>query len=188
MRGRFNIKLNVSYELRDKDGNLKPIFQPNRLFRWLLKKNIVSPHFPKINYLFGNWSNRMVMSNLVTNAGKAAVAALINGATAIDPFDYIANGTGTTAAAVTDTALETESSSSGLTRAQDASPTRDTTDVTNDTAVVTKAFSVTGSVAITECGLLNASSDGILLARQVFAAVNVVDGDTWTPTWNIDVD
>lgn len=186
MRGRFKIKLNVNYELRDKDGNLKPVFQPNRLFTWLMKKNILSPHFPKIKYLLGNWSDRMVMSNVVTTAGKAAVANLIIGTGTA--FDYIANGTGTTAAAASDTALETEITTSGLARAQDASPTRETTDTTNDTAVISVSFSVTGSAAITECGLLNASSSGTLLARQVFSAVNVANGDTWTPTWKIDID
>lgn len=188
MRGRLKIKLNVTYRLTDKNGEVKKLFQPNSLFRFLLKKNILSPHAPKIPFVLGHWSDKMVMSNLVTNAGKAAVAALINGATAINSFDYIANGTGTTAAAAGDTALETESVGSGLERAQDASPTRETTDVTNDTAVVNYDFSVTGSVAITECGLLNAASTGILLARQVFSAVNVVNGDTWSPTWKIDVD
>ena len=54
---------------------------------------------------------------------------------------------------------------------------RSTTDVTNDTAELTKTFSVTGTVAVTESGALNAASAGVLLARQVFSAVNVVNGD-----------
>ena len=38
------------------DGNPKPVFQENRLFRWLLDKGIVSPHVPKIPFLLGRWS------------------------------------------------------------------------------------------------------------------------------------
>ena len=40
------------------DGKSKKIFQENRLFQWLLRKGIVSPHFPKIPGLFGRWSTQ----------------------------------------------------------------------------------------------------------------------------------
>ena len=60
-----------------------------------------------------------------------------------------------------------------------------TTTVTNDTAQVTKTFTVTGTFAVTEAGLLNASSAGTLLCRQVFSAVNVLNGDSLQITWKV---
>ncbi len=45
----------LTIQVRDKDGNVKPIFQENSLFRYLISKGIVSPRFPKIPYLLGRW-------------------------------------------------------------------------------------------------------------------------------------
>lgn len=183
----MRIKQNVDYVVKDKDGNVKPVFQQNALFTWLMKHGILSPHAPKIPFILGNWSNHVSISNLITNAGFAGAASRINGAGAEAAFDYIAVGTGTTAANVADTTLETELATSGLSRAQ-GTASRVTTDVTNDTAQVLKSFTVTGTAAVTESGLLNAASNGVLLCRQVFSAVNVVNGDTLQVTWKIDCD
>ncbi len=186
-RARFKLKLNVDYVVKDKDGNVKPVFQQNALFTWLMKKGILSPHAPKIPFLLGNWGTHLNLSNLITNAGFAGAASRLNGAGAEAAFDYIAVGTGATAANVADTTLQTETAASGLSRAQ-GTASRVTTDVTNDTAQVLKSFSVTGTVAVTESGLLNAAAAGVLLCRQVFSAVNVVNGDTLQVTWKIDFD
>lgn len=185
--GRFNLKENIQYSLKDKNGNVKPIFQDNALFRFLMKHGILSPHFFKIPFLLGNWSSMKMVSNLITNAGAAGTASRINGSGAEAAFTYIAVGTGATAANVADTTLQTETAASGLSRAA-ATASRVTTDVTNDTAQLTYTFSVTGTVAVTESGVLNAASTGTLLARQVFSAINVVNGDSLTITWKFDVD
>ena len=185
--GRFHLKQNIEMVLRDKDGNIKPIFQENKLFTWLLKKGILSPTFYKIPFVLGKWQISKLVSNLVTNAGAAGVASRINGAGGESAFTFIAVGTGVAAAAVTDTALGTETTASGLSRVA-GTASRSTTDVTNDTAELTTTFSVTGTVAITESGALNAASAGVLLARQVFSAVNVVSGDSLQVTWKFDVD
>lgn len=184
-QARFKLKLNVQYALKDKDGNLKPIFKLNKLGNFLLKKGLISP-FNK-NFLLGSYTNILNISNLITNAGAAGVASRINGAGSEDPFTYIAVGTGNTAAAVGNTALEAEISDSGLSRAS-ATASRVTTDVTNDTAQLVHSFSVTGTKAVTESGVLNAASSGVLLARQVFSAINVVNTDTLQITWKFDVD
>jgi hypothetical protein len=63
-----------------------------------------------------------------------------------------------------------------------------TTDVTNDTAQLVYTFTVTGTAAVTESGVFNAASSGVLLARQVFSAINVVNGDSLQITWKFDVD
>lgn len=184
-QARFKLKLNVQYALKDKDGNFKPIFRLNKIGSWLLKKGVISP-FNK-SFLLGSYTNVLNISNLITNAGAAGVASRINGDGSEAAFTYIAVGTGTTAAAATDTTLQTELATSGLSRAA-ATASRVTTDVTNDTAQLVKTFTVTGTAAVTESGVLNAASSGVLLARQVFSAINVVNGDSLQVTWKFDVD
>lgn len=125
------------------------------------------------------------VKNLITSAGKAAAAGLLNGVVT-DFFDYLAIGTGTTAAAVGDTALQTEISTNGGARAA-ATLSRVTTTVTNDTAQFVYTWTFSGSFAVTECGVLSASSGGVLLARQVFSALNVVSGDTLAITYKVAV-
>jgi hypothetical protein len=149
-----------------------------------LKGWVKIDHFDK----FGNLIETVETPNALTNTGFAEVAGLIgtdvtSGRTA---FDYIAVGTGTTAATATDTALETEVTDSGLARAA-GTGTRVTTTVTNDTFQLLKSFSVTGTVAVTESGVLNASSSGVMLCHQTFSAINVVNGDTLQITWKIAV-
>lgn len=125
------------------------------------------------------------VKNLITSAGKAAAAGLLNGVVT-DFFDYLAIGTGTTAAAVGDTALQTEISTNGGARAA-ATLSRVTTTVTNDTAQFVYTWTFSGSFAVTECGVFSASSGGTLLARQVFSALNVVSGDTLAITYKVAV-
>lgn len=185
MKAKVGLKLNVTYTHRDAIGRIVPIFQENGLFRFLLKHGIISPNAPKW-VIFGSWTSQKVVPNTVTNVGKALTAGLLTG-DITNFFDYIAVGTGTTAADVTDTALQTESATAGLTRAASTN-SRVTTDVTNDTAQFVRIFTVTGSVAVTESGIFDASSSGNMLARQVFSAINVVNGDSLTITWKIDVD
>lgn len=182
----FDIPFNVEYVLRDRFGNVKPIFQENRLFTWLLKHGILTPHAPKIPFLLGHWSTTKSLSNLVTSAGKAGMASRANGSGGEAAFIYIATGTGTTAAAAGDTTLQTELATSGLSRAS-STASRVTTSVTNDTAQLQNTFSVTGTQAVTESGVLNAASVGTLLARQVFSAINVVNGDSLQITWKFQM-
>lgn len=131
----------------------------------------------------GNLKDKRLIKNTITNAGLAQIALLAGDASAV-PFTYLALGTGTTAAAATDTALETESSASGLERAA-ATVSRVTTTVTNDTLQLLNAFTAGASAAITECGIFNDASVGTLLGRQVFAAVNLVSSDVLTVTYKV---
>lgn len=180
--GKFQVRQNVEYVLKDKNGRVKPMWQESRLAVFLMKLGLIGPLFPKIPFLLGNWSTRKNINNLITSAGKAGVASRLNGSGSEAAFTYIAVGTGTTAANVADTTLETETADSGLSRAN-ATASRVTTSVTNDTAQLVYTFSVSGTKAVTESGVLNASSSGVLLARQVFSAINVVSGDSLQITW-----
>lgn len=125
-----------------------------------------------------------IVHNLIVSAGKAGIASRINGAGSEAAFTYLAVGTGTTAAAAGDTTLQTELATSGLSRVN-ATATRVTTTVTNDTAQLQTTFTVTGTQAVTEAGILNAASSGTLLSRQVFSAINVVNGDSLQLTYKV---
>ena len=129
----------------------------------------------------------MKVANLIPTAGKALIAGRIMGSGSPAAATYIAVGTGTTAATASDTVLESEITDSGLARAS-ASISLVTTDTTNDTAQAVKSFSVTGTKAVTEAGMFNASSGGTMLNRQVFSVVNVESGDTLEITMKFDVD
>jgi len=131
----------------------------------------------------GNVIESREVKNTITNAGLAQIALLAGDASAV-PFTYLALGTGTDAAAATDTTLKTETSDSGLARAA-ATVSRVTTSVSNDTLQLSKAFTSAASAAVTECGIFNASSDGTLLGRQVFSAINVISGDVLTITYKV---
>lgn len=126
-----------------------------------------------------------VIDNLVVNVGKAEVAGLMNEVTS-GGFTFLAIGTGATAPAVTETALVAEITTGGGARAA-ATCSRVTTNVTNDTAQMVKEWTFTGSFSITESGPFDAVTAGVMLARQVFSAYNVVSGDKFEVTWQVAV-
>jgi hypothetical protein len=162
----------------------KKVFQEFRPLHFLRKK--LGINFWQIPFITGYKTDKAVYRNLIVSAGKAGAASRINGSGAEAAFTYLAVGTGTTAAAAGDTALETEITDSGLARAS-ATASRVTTAVANDTAQLVYTWSVTGSKAITEEGILNAGASGTLLARQVFSAVNVVNGDEFKVTHKVQM-
>lgn len=181
---------NFTYRLYDAQGKQRKLFSLNQLGRWLLKRGIITPHTNQnllAVFMLGAWASELKVANLVTNTGRAGVASRINGAGSEAAFTYIAIGTGTTAAAVGDTTLQTEITTGGGARAA-ATASRVTTDTTNDTARLVLTYTFTSTFAVTEAGALNAASAGTLLNRQVFSAVNVVSGDSLQVTIDIDVD
>lgn len=125
----------------------------------------------------GNIKDHRKMHNLIVDAGLAGLASRINGSGAEAAFTYLGVGIGTTAVDHADATLESEITDVGLERAS-ATCSRTTTTVANDTAKLSKTWSVTGTRAVTEVAALNAGSVGTLLGRQVFTAVNVVSGDS----------
>lgn len=155
-----------------------------------LKQGAQLKGFIKIDHFDreGNLIESVETPNALTNTGFAEVAGIICTDTtgSHTAFDYIAVGTGTTAATATDTQLETEETQNGLTRAA-GTGTRVQVNVANDTMQIVKSFSVTGTVAVTESGVLNASSTGILLCHQTFSAINVANNDTLQITWKVTV-
>ncbi len=164
------------------DGSIRRQYQEFRLFAYLRKMYGIA--MPKLVGVFGFMTDEVVFENLITNAGFAGAAARLGHDSTEAKFDYIGVGTGTTAAAAGNTTLEAEIADSGLSRAV-GTVTRVTTTQTNDTHNVAKTFTVTGTKAITEMGLLNAASNGTLLGRNVFSAVNVVNTDSFIATYQV---
>jgi len=113
------------------------------------------------------------VDNLVVTTGKGYVASRMKDATAT-AMSHMAIGTGSTAAAAGDTALGSESARVALT----------STSVSGADVTYVATFGAgTGTAAITEAAVLNASSSGTMLCRTVFAVVNKGASDSMTVTW-----
>ena len=120
--------------------------------------------------------------NLVTTAGKGFVAASMLKTTSNSPaaMTHMELGTGTTDPVVGNTTLETIVSGS---RTALANPS-----VSGAVVTYVCTFAAgTGTGALTEAGILNASSSGTLLCRTEFAVINKGSSDSMTVTWTITV-
>lgn len=124
----------------------------------------------------GNIKAVRCLHNLITTAGKGFAIDRFQG-TSVPVADYIAIGTGTNAAALGDTALQTEIG----TRVQGALTQPD---ATTDRCISTFAAG-NGTGAITEAGRLTASSGGVLVGRTVFSVVNKAAGDPLTVQYDL---
>jgi hypothetical protein len=115
------------------------------------------------------------INNLVVTTGLGFIASRMKDTTD-DAMGYMAIGTGTVAAAASDTTLGTELDRNALTS---------TTVTGNEIAYAASWGAGDGTGAITEAGLFNAASAGDMLARTVFAVVNKAANDTLSITWTI---
>ena len=117
------------------------------------------------------------VDNLVVTAGKGYVASRIKDASAT-AMSHMAIGSGSTAAAASDTALGSELGRVSLT----------STTVSSAGVTYVATFAAgTGTGAVTEAALLNASSGGTMLCRTVFSVVNKGSADSMTITWTVTV-
>ena len=115
--------------------------------------------------------------NLVVTVGKNFVASRMKDTTKA-AMTHMAIGTNSTTAAVGQTALSAEVARGALT----------STTVSNNTIAYVETFAAgTGTGAIVEAGVFNASSSGDMLCRTVFAVVNKGSADAMTITWTITV-
>ena len=117
------------------------------------------------------------VDNIVVTAGKGYVASRMKDASAT-AMSHMAIGSGTTDPAAGDTALETELGRVALT----------STNVSGAVVTYVATFVAgTGTGAVTEAGILNASSSGTLLCRTEFSVVNKGSSDSLTITWTVTV-
>ena len=117
------------------------------------------------------------VKNLVVDDGLEYIASRMKD-TSATAMSHMAIGTGTTAAAASDTALGTQAHRNALTS---------TTVTANAVAYVASFAAGEGTGAITEAGILNAASGGTLLCRTVFSVVNKGASDSMTITWTVTI-
>ena len=110
----------------------------------------------------------------LVDAGLSAVAQMINGSGTIDPFTYMATGSGTTEESTSQTALIAENTLYGSARAQAT--------CTYETLGISKwvhTFTFTNNLTVGELGIFNNSSAGIMLMRHKLAATkNYSNGES----------
>ena len=117
------------------------------------------------------------IDNLVVTDGKEYVASRMKDASAT-AMSHLAIGRGSPAAAAGNSALGSELGRVALT----------STAVSGAVVTYTATFAAgTGTGAVTEAGILNASSSGTLLCRTVFSVVNKGASDSMTITWTVTV-
>ena len=125
----------------------------------------------------GQIKEQRVHKNLVVTAGKAWIAARMKATDAPAEMTHMAVGTNATAAADANTALGTESARVAMSSA-----------VAGAVVTYTASFPAgTGTAALTEAGIFNASSAGTMLCRTVFPVVNKGASDSMAVTWTVTV-
>ena len=126
----------------------------------------------------GKQKENFTIPNLVVTTGLAYIASRMKDATAT-AMTHMAVGTGSTAAAAGNTALETQLGSRvALT----------STTVTSTSIAYVASFGAgVATGALTEAGIFNASTSGTMLCRTVFAVINKGASDTMTITWTITI-
>ena len=126
----------------------------------------------------GDLKQELNVTNLVVDTGLAYIASRMKDATAT-AMSHMAIGSGTNDPAAGDTALQTELGRVGL----------NSTTVTNNSVAYVASFPAgTGTGAVTEAGIFNASSGGTMLCRTEFAVINKAAGDSMTITWTVTVE
>lgn len=125
----------------------------------------------------------IALAVIFTNAGAAIITnRVIQAGTAPKNIGW---GIGVGAAAVTDTALGTESAPTTAGGRTVGTESRTTITNTNDNYQVVGTVTAGSTLAITEAGLFDAVTTGNLLIRGVFSAVNVVSTDSIAFTFGL---
>jgi len=116
------------------------------------------------------------VDNLVVTSGKEFVASRMIG-TSSNVMSHMAVGSGSIAAAAGDGVLGSEL---GRTTSSDS--------VSGAVVTYSATFAAgTGTGAVSEAGLFNASSAGDMLCRTVFSVVNKGASDSMTISWAVTV-
>ena len=125
----------------------------------------------------GNKKDYRKVNNLVVAVGKDVIASRLIGNT-LAIMSHMAVGSSSTTAVTSQTGLGVELGRVVL----------DSTARASNTITYVATFPAgTGTGALTEAGILNASSSGNMLCRTVFGVVTKAAGDTVVITWNVTV-
>jgi hypothetical protein len=127
-----------------------------------------------------NLIEEQTVKNLVVTTGLNHIANRLGASSPATRMSHMEVGTGSTAAAANDTALGAAISSSRVALTSQ-------TVSTNTVEYVGDFPAGTGTGAVTEAGVFNASSGGTMLCRTVFSVVNKASADTLKITWTLTV-
>ena len=129
---------------------------------------------------YGNIKEQKTVPNLIVTTGKNAIASRLAGATTA-VMTHLAVGSSPTAPDVANTTLGTQlGTRAALTVSGGA--------VSGNQVTFTATFNAgNGTGAITEAGIFNASTAGVMLARTTFSVVNKDALDTLTISWVVTI-
>lgn len=122
--------------------------------------------------------------NIITNVGKAAMAALVGNTGGVAAFTYLAVGTSSTAVSASDTTLGAEIVDTGLARAA-ATVSLSTTTTTNDTLNLNFTWTASGSKTVQEVGIFNAVSTGTMLGHKLTGAISLASTNQLQVTYSV---
>lgn len=123
----------------------------------------------------GALKDRRELRNLVVTTGLAHIADQMSDQ-GEGPMSHMAIGAGFAPAAAGDTALGSELGRVALTS---------TTQATVSVVYIATFPAGTGTGAVTEAGIFNATPAGVMLCRTVFPVVNKAAADSITVTWTL---
>jgi len=127
----------------------------------------------------GNVKDSREIKNLVVNSGLAYITSRMLG-TSTNVMSHMALGSGTTAASAGDTDL------GSLLGSRKALTSSTQSGSNNESIIYVATFDPgEGTGAVTEAGIFNASSSGVMLCRTVFPVVNKQAVDTLQITWTV---
>ena len=131
---------------------------------------------------YGNIKDERVVPNLVVTTGKYLLARRLAGVvtgTSATP-SHMGVGSSSVAADVSNTSVTALGSRVALNTITDPG-------LTNVVTMSATFIAGVGTGAITEAGIFNALTGGVMLCRTVFATVNKAAGDVLTINWAITI-
>lgn len=128
------------------------------------------------------------VATVLTNKGKGLFAdrARTSPATYTASPKFIGIGTGATGAARTAVAADTALTTEVETRASGTESTVTTTQ-TGDTYQSQGTISITGTRAVDESGLFDASTTGNMITSATLNVINLLNGDSLQLTWKVQI-
>lgn len=128
----------------------------------------------------GNIKQELHVPNLVVTVGKNWIASRMKDTGLPTQMTHMAIGAGTTAPDAANTTLGSELGRVALATAGGT--------VANNVVTYSASFGAgTGTGAVTEAGILNASTAGTMLCRTTFSVVNKGANDSLSITWTVQL-
>jgi hypothetical protein len=126
----------------------------------------------------GDVKDEREVNNLVVTTGRNYIASRMIGTTPAT-MTHMGVGSGTTAPVLANSALESQLGSR---------VTLSSSTVSNNVVTYTATFAAgEGTGAVTEAGIFNAATSGVMLCRTTFDVVNKGANDTLAITWSVTV-